>query len=150
MTNPPTEPSAGWYPDPAATASGTLRWWNGTSWSTEVRAAKPVAAPPLSPPPPEPAARGHRRAVHPAGAVRSAPAHRPRGAGVRCARRLPRGHAVRCAELRRRPGGVSRIARVRRDHRLRRIPCRCIHHGGRRRGTRIPGLRVRRPACRPG
>lgn len=58
MTNPPTEPSAGWYPDPAATASGTLRWWNGTSWSTEVRAAKPVAAPPLSPPPlnPPPAA----------------------------------------------------------------------------------------------
>ena len=57
MTNPPTEPSAGWYPDPAAAASGTLRWWNGSSWSTEVRAAKPVVPPSLIPPP-APAAGG--------------------------------------------------------------------------------------------
>ena len=64
MTNPPTEPSAGWYPDPAAAAAGTLRWWNGTSWSTEVRAAKPAVPPSLSPPP-APAAAGHPPAVPP-------------------------------------------------------------------------------------
>ena len=56
MTNPPNEPTPGWYPDPTATASGTLRWWNGSGWSTEVRAAKPLtprapAAPALTPPP---------------------------------------------------------------------------------------------------
>lgn len=55
MTN-PTEPTAGWYPDPTATASGTLRWWNGSNWSNEVRAAKPqVPAPVAQPAPPAPA-----------------------------------------------------------------------------------------------
>lgn len=63
MTNSPTDPPAGWYPDPTAAASGTLRWWNGTGWSTEVRAAKALtpAAPtapvvPALTPPPAPSA----------------------------------------------------------------------------------------------
>lgn len=51
MTN-PTEPTAGWYPDPTATASGTLRWWNGSNWSNEVRAAKPLVPAPVAPPAP--------------------------------------------------------------------------------------------------
>lgn len=55
MTNPPTEPTAGWYPDPTATASGTLRWWNGSGWSTEVRAAKPLVPGPVTPPSAPPA-----------------------------------------------------------------------------------------------
>ena len=41
-------PVAAWYPDPAGVAD--LRWWDGTRWTGEVKAA--MAAPPPAPPPP--------------------------------------------------------------------------------------------------
>lgn len=37
MTDAPTSPVAGWYPDPAS-AHG-LRWWDGTGWTGHERAA---------------------------------------------------------------------------------------------------------------
>lgn len=45
-----TLPPAGWYPDPANATSE--RWWDGTTWTEQVRAK--VSAPP-PPPPPGPA-----------------------------------------------------------------------------------------------
>ena len=51
MSDQPTVPAAGWYPDPTAATPGTLRWWNGAGWSTEVRAAKPAASTPAPLPP---------------------------------------------------------------------------------------------------
>lgn len=52
MTHP--QPLPGWYPDPAQPA--TLRWWNGTSWTDQIRADERVAptlniqSHPVSPP----------------------------------------------------------------------------------------------------
>ncbi len=40
-------PGAGWFPDPTKAAG--LRWWNGTSWTTDVHPA----------PPPNPSTPGH-------------------------------------------------------------------------------------------
>jgi len=41
----PTETPPGWHPDPADPAS-SMRWWDGTKWTSDVR---PIATPP--PPP---------------------------------------------------------------------------------------------------
>ncbi|HEX2073796.1 MAG TPA: DUF2510 domain-containing protein [Geodermatophilus sp.] len=55
----PGQPSAppGWYPDPDG-APGTVRWWNGVSWSDVTTPAGPgviVHSPPAPPPTPTPA-----------------------------------------------------------------------------------------------
>ncbi|MBG6054127.1 hypothetical protein IWX81_000517 [Salinibacterium sp. CAN_S4] len=42
-----THVPAGWYPD--GVAEGSLRWWDGTDWTHDVR---PIAAPVLVPVPP--------------------------------------------------------------------------------------------------
>ena len=42
---------AGWYPEPGA--PGSLRYWDGSTW-TEQRHAAQAAPPPYSPPPPAP------------------------------------------------------------------------------------------------
>ena len=33
--------AAGWYPDPDRPGSGSLRWWDGTAWSSTTRAVRP-------------------------------------------------------------------------------------------------------------
>jgi hypothetical protein len=41
----PTETPPGWHPDPADPAA-SMRWWDGTRWTSDVR---PLAGPPPSP-----------------------------------------------------------------------------------------------------
>ncbi|WP_055568726.1 DUF2510 domain-containing protein [Streptomyces atriruber] len=68
----------GWYPDPGRTADGppTERWWDGTAWTDQVRAAGGTAAHPTQPvfpaypgQPPAPAPRRKLRVAIAAGVV---------------------------------------------------------------------------------
>ncbi|WP_306337104.1 DUF2510 domain-containing protein [Streptomyces sp. KL118A] len=68
----------GWYPDPGRTADGppTERWWDGTAWTDQVRAAGGTAAHPTQPVfpaypgrPPAPAPRRKLRVAIAAGVV---------------------------------------------------------------------------------
>lgn len=47
MTDAPTNPPAGWYPDPSN--AGQQRWWNGTGWTDHYQPV-PVAGPVLPAP----------------------------------------------------------------------------------------------------
>lgn len=71
MSTPPTPP--GWYPDP--TAAYGERWWDGTTWTGEVRGAADGGGPALQQP-----AAGRRGGGYPAGSAGAAWYGAPSGA----------------------------------------------------------------------